>query len=130
MRKPLVWKLRKTFLLSKKCLERLYRRPEVPLAVSGLSNRRASHERPDRLSRPKTPSALQAYAAVSAGAGHHALQEGHGRGRASREGARQGHARRVARGAAGAFGSGLWRHQSLPAPGAPEAVALDPGRQG
>src|SRR6266850_4663944 len=102
MRKPLVWKLRKTFLLSKKCLERLYRRPEVPWTSPAFRTDEPANERPDRFSRPEARSALQAYAAVSAGAGHHALQEDHGRGRPGREGFGQGHARRVAGGAAGA----------------------------
>src|SRR5207249_8017194 len=127
MRKPLVWKLRKTFPLSKKCLERLYRRPDSPPWTSpAFRTNEPAHECPDRFSRPETRSALQAYAAVSAGCGYHALQEDHGRGRPGREGVGQGHARRVARGAAGAVGGRLRRHQPLSAAGAPEAAALDP----
>ena len=64
--------------------------------------REPTHERPHRLSRSKTRSALQAHAAVSARRRHHAVQEDHDRGRAGREGAGQGHAGGVARGAAGA----------------------------
>src|SRR5260370_3018779 len=91
---------------------------------------RVAHERPHRLSRSQTRSALQAHAAVSAWAGHCALQEDHDRGRAGRAGAGQGHAGGVARGAAGAVRGRVRRHQSLFAARASAAVAQYPGRQG
>ena len=117
-----------TFLLSEKCLERFNRRRGVSHGRVRLSAPRAPHERPHRLSRPEARSALQAHAAVSARRRHHAVQEDHGRGRAGREGAGQGHAGGVARGAAGAVGGRVRRHQPLSAAGASEAAARDPRR--
>ncbi len=95
-----------------------------------LLNLRAPHERPHRFPRSHPRSALQAYPAVSAWTGHHAVQEDHDRGRASREGPGQGHAGGIARGAAGAVRGCVRRHQSLSAARASQAVAQHPRRQG
>src|SRR5207248_8806125 len=62
------------FSLSEKCLERFNRR-DVPWTPPAPNHCEPAHERPHRLSRPKTRSALQAHAAVSAPGGQHALQE-------------------------------------------------------
>ena len=119
---------RQTFLFRQKGLERSNRRHPTTRFRPQLCE--PIHERPHRLSRPKARSALQAYAAVSAGRRHHAVQEDHGRGRPGREGIWQGHDGGVAGSAAGAERGGVRRHQPLPAAGPSQAVAQHPRRQG
>ena len=113
---PRPWHL-STFLLPQKCLERFHRRTDISPSEFRLRTCEHPMNAPTAFPDPETRSALQAHAAVSARRGHHALPQDHGRGRAGREGAGQGHAGGVARGAAGAGGGGLHRHQSSSAPG-------------